>query len=554
MLTYLSIKNYLLIENIELSFDPGFSVITGETGAGKSIILGAVSLLLGKRSDADVMYDKNTKCVIEAGFLVENKRFKEFLEDLDIDPDDTTIIRREISPGGKTRAFVNDTPVNLSILRNVSEKLLDLHSQHENLILADHNYRLKIIDTIASTTGKFLEYSKSYNQFLESEKLLYKYKNEFEKAKRDIDYYKFQKEQIDNAKLEDNNELEILEDHASTLENAEEIRENIQNSINILENNDISIDILLRELKSHLNKISKTYKPAEDNIKRIESLIIEIRDIGDTLSKDLERIEINPELLQKVNSRINIINNLLSKHNVENIAELRDKYNGFSDYITNTDEIQEKITELELSINKQKENLRRSAKILSDLRSRSIPKIETYITSLLKDLGMEHAIFKVNNELSDEISYPGIDNISFLFSANKSISPQSLEKIASGGEFSRLMLALKSLIADTSGVSTIIFDEIDTGVSGEIANRMGKIMKKISEDFQVISITHLPQVAALGRNHFKVFKDNSGERSVTKIKKLSGEDRVFEIASMISGEELTIQAVENAKTLLVSEN
>jgi DNA repair protein RecN (Recombination protein N) len=552
MISSLSIKNYLLIDNLELNFAHGFSVITGETGAGKSIILGAISLLLGKRAETDVMFDKNAKCVIEASFNINNTNVKNIFDENDLDFENITIIRREVIPGGKSRAFINDTPVNLSVLKQISENLLDLHSQHENLALSISDYRLKIIDTIASTTTKFEIYSERFNKLSITERELENKKVHLEKLKKDIDYYRFQLEQIESVKLGENSELEELENQSAILENAEEIKENIQQSLNILENDEFSVEFLLRELKSLFSKLSRNYKPAEDILNRTEAIIIEIRDIATALSNGLEKAEVNPELLQKINNRIDVINNLLTKHNVDSITELKNKYLEFSNYISNTDEIEETIKKLENLIRVEHSELSELAKNLSESRSKYFAKIEEHITNLLKDLGMEHAIFKIDNEILSNISPSGIDNISFLFSANKSIKPQPLDKIASGGEFSRLMLALKSLVTNSSGISTIIFDEIDTGVSGEIASRMGKIMSKISNNIQVISITHLPQVAALGNNHFKVFKDNSGNRSITKIKNLSKDERIIEIASMISGETLTEQAKENAKILLNS--
>lgn len=550
MLLSLSIKNYLLIDSIDLKFNSGLSIITGETGAGKSIILDAISLLLGKRADSFVMPDKESKSIVEASFDISKLNLKAFFDNLELDFDNLSIIRREILPNGKSRAFVNESQVNLSVLKTVTEKFIDLHSQHENLALSNIDYRLKIIDSVSGISDKYILYSQLYQSLSETKQLLKDACLELEKTRRDIDYYKFQADQIELAKLDDNGELELLESQSSLLENAEEIKENILYSINILDGNDTSIDYLLKEVKLSFGKILRTYKPAEEIISRLESLIIETRDIANALAKDVDKAESNPELLQKINSRIDLINTLLLKHSARNIEELKLKHSEYNKYIQNTEDIENKILNLKKLEETQYNDAFELAKELSRIRSDSFQKIEDHISSILKELGIQYGVFKINNEISTNISSVGIDNINFLFSANKSVEPQILEKVASGGEFSRLMLALKSLIAGASGVSTIIFDEIDTGVSGEIASKMGKIMKKLSEQFQVIAITHLPQVAALGNNHYKVYKDVYDNKSVTKIKELSKEDRVIEIASMISGETLTPQAVENAKILL----
>ncbi|MDR2009414.1 MAG: DNA repair protein RecN [Bacteroidales bacterium] len=550
MLLSLSIKNYLLIDHIDLSFKEGFSVITGETGSGKSIILGAISLLLGKRADSVIMPDKNSKCIIEACFDISKQDIKSLFNDLDIDFDNITLIRREILSNGKSRAFVNDTPVNLSDIKLISEKLIDLHSQHENIALSAPNYRLQIIDTIAGTTNLYAEYRETYNTWNNTKQELKNSLTKLEKAKRDVDYYKFQVDQITSAKLEDNNELEYLEVQSSLLENAEEIKESMYSSLNILDGNENSVENSLREIKSFFTKIIKSYKPAEDIVNRIESLIIEIRDINNLISDEAEKAESNPELLQKINSRIDLINNLLLKHNAKNIEELKNKCSEYYNHIQNTEDIENKIEILTKTEQIQYEKANKLAAELSKTREKSFGKIEKHIQELLKELGIEHGIFTIKNNHLQDISIYGLDDIDFLFSANKSIDPQILEKVASGGEFSRLMLAIKSVIADASNIPTIIFDEIDTGVSGEIASKMGKIMKKLSEKFQVISITHLPQVAAFGNTHYKVYKDSSQNRSITNIKVLSGDEKITEIASMISGESLSPQAIENAKILI----
>ncbi|MDD2636307.1 MAG: DNA repair protein RecN [Bacteroidales bacterium] len=550
MLKQLFIKNYLLIDEIKLDFDAGFSVITGETGAGKSIIIGAISLLLGKRADMDVLLNKSQKCIVEGSFDLSRHDLKDVFNDADLDFDKNTFIRREILSGGKSRAFVNDTPVNLGILKSISEKIINLHSQHENLALSVAEYRMQIIDTTAGTTEMLDEYQEKYLELKNSTKYLDEAKNELVKAKQEIDYYQFQTDQLENANLDDNNELDELEAKSKMLENAEEIKSVLAKSMNLIDENEFSIDALLSELKVDIAKIIGLYSNAEDIVERIDALIIELRDINEQIAADVEKAEINPSLLEKVNQRIDLINKLLTKHNAMDISELKLKLIEYRQFISSTVEIEQNISELEEKVKHVTAICLEKAQDLSKQRISVFKKTENYIVSQLNQLGIPHAVFKVQNTITDSFSENGIDNIDFLFSANKSVKPQTLDKVASGGEFSRLMLTLKSLLIKASGVSSVIFDEIDTGVSGEIASKMGKIMQNIANDTQVISITHLPQVAALGKNHFKVYKQVIEDKTSTHILKLSKQDRVTEIASMISGEKMTVQAIENAKILL----
>ena len=552
MISKLFIKNYLLIEELSLDFNPGFSVITGETGAGKSIIIGAISLLLGKRADTDVLENKNTKCIVEGTFTINdtNSLLRKLFNETDLDFDTNTIIRREIIPSGKSRAFINDTPVNLGILKKISENIISLHTQQENLALSVADYRMQIIDTTAKTKDILYNYQIAFSQLKGTKHKIEQAKEELSKAKQDIDYYSFQAKQLQDADLIENDELESLEEQSKILENAEEIRTILSNSINNIDNDNISITSLLRELKLGLNKLSGKYKQTENLCKRIESIIIELNDIDNTLQTDIERAETNPELLETINNRIDLINSLLLKHNSKNIDELKNKLDKYLGYVKGTEEIEENILILEKKLAIHEKNCENLALELSKNRQKVFTKTEKYISDQLKQLGMPDASFKIQNNLSKVLCDNGIDNINFLFSANKSGSLQILEKVASGGEFSRLMLTLKSLLINASDISSIIFDEIDTGVSGEIANKMGKIMKSLSSNIQVISITHLPQVAALGNYHLKVYKDSTNQKTISKIKQLDKNQRIHEIASMISGDKLTKEAIENAKILL----
>ncbi len=552
MLLNLSIKNYLLIDQIDLDFKSGFSVITGETGAGKSIIIGAISLLLGKRAEIDVLSDKTKKCILEACFDISKLDLKPIFEENEIDFENETIIRREILPNGKSRAYINDSPVNLNTLKDISKYLIDLHSQHKNLNLLLPEYRLNIIDLIAETEPILVKYCEYFNKYKNASNKLVQAEKELNKIKSDFDYYQFQAKQIEDLNIKTNSELEELEEKSKLLENTEEIKSALGKSINILNENDLSIDSMLMDIKQSLGRITSSYKPAQQTIERIESILIEIRDISEIFGDDIENIEHNPQLLDNINSRIDAINNILTKHNCENITELLEIYNQFKSKIDSTEELENKIIELKTIADNTLIDCKKQADLLSKKRISKFEYFESLIVSMLQELGMPQANFKIQNNISETLSETGIDNIDFLFSANKSMEVQSLEKVASGGEFSRTMLALKTILAKVTKTPTIIFDEIDTGVSGEIAAKMGNIMKKIANDFQVISITHLPQVAVKGENHFKVYKILSETKSETNIKLLSHDERILEIAAMISGEEMSQQAIENAKILLAN--
>jgi DNA repair protein RecN (Recombination protein N) len=550
MLKSLSVNNYLLIDSIDLNFGSGFSVITGETGAGKSIMLGALSLLLGKRADTDVLTNKSKKCIVEASFSLDRETYLPIFEQNDADFELTTVLRREILPEGKSRAFVNDSPVNLTILKNIGEKLIDIHTQHENLALGMMSFRTQIIDIAAGTVSDAVDYAKLFSNFQAAENQVRDLKKKLTEAQKETDFYRFQAEQIAAASIGDENELEELEEQSSLLENAVEIKESLLNALNIATESEFSAEERLKSIRSVISKISGKYKQGVQIAERLDSIIIELKDIYSQLENDADKAETNPRLLESINNRIDLINKLLQKHQVRNIKDLKEKYNSYVSFISNCDNLEQEIKDKQNEVVVLEKQVIKTASELSLKRQKSFAGAESEIDAMLKDLGIAHAVFKINNEKNTIPGPQGFDNISFLFSANKSVSPQPIEKVASGGEFSRLMLALKSLVAGAAAVPTIIFDEIDTGVSGEIASKMGKIMSRLSANFQVISITHLPQVAATGERHYKVFKYTDDKRSYTKIKQLDDEERVNEIASMISGEKLSIQAIENARILL----
>lgn len=549
MIRNLSVRNYILIEKLDIDFNSGFSVITGETGSGKSMIIGAISLLLGKRADTDVLLFKDKKCVIEATFDIKNLGLKDLFAENEVDYSDQTIVRREILPEGKSRAFVNDMPVTLTVLKTLTDNFLDLHSQHENLSLTTLPYRLRIVDSAAGTLALFEEYKQKYTEYQSVAQLLKSKKDALAKAQKDLDYYRYQAQEIENAKLSSDDELEELEARASMLENAEEIKSALYETSNLYDGGEYSASALLKQMRSNLAKIGKNYKPAQELEQRLESSIIELSDINDTISQQLSQVEVNPQQLQLTNERIDLLMSLLAKHRASDIAELKQKYEEYRGYVDNSGNLEDEIADLEKQHSAKAKEVKATAENLSKKRSASFKKTQEYINSMLHDLGMPHGVFEIGNEIT-EVSANGIDNISFLFSANKAVAVEPIEKVASGGELSRLMLALKSLMANSMNIPTILFDEIDTGVSGEIAARMGKIMQRIAENVQVLSITHLPQVAAMGSEHFKVYKHTDDQRTISSIKKLSADERITEIASMMSGEKLTPEALENAKVLL----
>jgi DNA repair protein RecN (Recombination protein N) len=551
MLKSLSIKNFILIEDIEIKFGNRFSVLTGETGAGKSILIGAVSLILGKRADASVLTDKSKKCIIEADFDISSMNLNLFFEKNDIDYDDNAIIRREINQSGKSRAFINDSPVVLAEVKELTEKLIDLHSQHENLELNVTGYRTALIDSMSGTINISKDYVKKYNNYLKLNTELSELKEKLAQAKKDTDYYQFQIEQIEALKLKDANELSELEISSNELGNAEEIKTALQNALMFLNNDENSAEQFIKNSRSLIRNIESTYKNAETLLARIESVIIEISDICDEINIDQERIEINPSLLEQLNQRIDAINDLIKKHNCNDITELIKICENFKEKIYCTEELEEAVNDSQKKIDNILSDLKQSANELSKKREKNFPIIEKSVRETLAELGMPNASFKVSNCKSTELTQNGFDNIEFLFSANKNVTAQSLDKVASGGELSRLMLTIKSMLAKGLDLPTIIFDEIDTGVSGEIADKMGVIMENIASERQVISITHLPQIAAKGNEHFKVYKDESGNKTISFVKKLNHEQRINEIAAMISGSKTSPQALETAKVLLI---
>ncbi|NLJ20123.1 MAG: DNA repair protein RecN [Bacteroidales bacterium] len=552
MLKTLHISNYALISEINIGFSAGFSVITGETGAGKSIIIGALSLILGQRAESRFIKEGEEKAVVEAEFDIRDYHLEHFFEknELDYQPEQC-IIRREITASGKSRAFINDTPVSLQVLREISAKLIDIHSQHENLLLSDDQYQLQVVDNMAQNTSILKQYQQHFTQWKNLQTQLYHLQKTADKQLSELDYMKFQFQQLEAAQLSENEQNE-LEMELETLSHTEEIKQELQKAGFLLTDEQMSL-ALLKEAIDAVGRIKNYISEDENWHERLESVYIELKDIAQEIINFEERIDFQPERLQWIEQRLNEIYSLEKKFKLNSISELlllKEKLKAELQHIESYDE---EIDTLQKKIAKSYENVQLQAELLTKSRSNAIEPIENFLKEQLSRLGMPNIRFKIEITEDGEFSETGKDMVQFLFSANKNQSLQPVAQIASGGEVSRLMLSIKSLMAHRAGLPTIIFDEIDTGVSGEIAHRMAEIMKDMSKSIQVIAITHLPQIAAKGNRHYRVFKDDSGETTLTHISELGKEERILEIAQMLSGENVTEVALGNAKELLKNE-
>ncbi len=549
MLELLKVKNYALIDQLEIKFNKGFTIITGETGAGKSILFGALGILLGQRADYSVIRDKTKKCIVEAQFSIRNYNLSKFFEINDLDYFDETIIRREISPKGRTRAFINDTPVNLNVIKEIGNYLIDIHSQHDTLMLNDTDFQLNVIDAYAQNTKILNDYKISFKEYLSLKKELKNLQEKATKEKADFDYYQFQFNQIDEAKLIENEQFE-LENKQKTLSHAEEIKTNLSKISNNLSEDENSILLLLKNSVDVAEETVPIFTGAKEIYERLNSVYIELQDLSGEVEVNAEDIEHNPEQLEFVNQRLDTIYGLQQKYNFSTIKELLDLKQELENNLDKISNFDNQISEKKLLLQTQKQELNKIAEKLSDKRAKIFAKTEKEIINLLSQLGMPKASFIVNNNRLTDFSKSGIDNIRFLFSANNKIEAKEISKVASGGELSRLMLSLKYLISQSKTLPTIIFDEIDTGVSGEIASKVGSIMKQMSGNLQVIDITHLPQVAAQADFHYLIYKEESESSTNSNIRELSEKERITEIAKMLSGKDITEAAIENAKQLL----
>ncbi|ETN95643.1 DNA repair protein RecN [Zhouia amylolytica] len=549
MLRSLSITNYALIDALQVEFDNGLNIITGETGAGKSILLGGLSLVLGSRADLSTIKDKNRKCIIEAVFEISAYNLQEFFNSEDLDYESVSIIRREILPSGKSRAFINDTPVTLSVLSSLGSKLVDIHSQHQTLQLTDNTYQFKILDLVAGSEDVLADYKKVLLNYYQEKKELEKLIDFQKKSNKEHDYNSFLLNELKEANLKEGM-LEELEATYEELNNVEEIGEKLVFSIQLLNEDQIGVVNTLANLKATLNKLVSYGKQYEDLHNRINSILIDLNDASDEITNLQESLDANPILLGNVSEQLQKIYDLQKKHGVLEIGELLKIQEQLESTVFKTENLDVEIKEAQLSVLKLEEDLDHLAQQLHEKRVKVIPELIQYLEITLGELGMQNAEFKINLRAINSYLPNGKEDMEFLFSANKGTSFEELKKVASGGELSRIMLTIKSLLAKHTKLPTIMFDEIDTGVSGEVSNKMGDIMQKMSETMQVFTITHLPQVAAKGNVHYKVYKRDEEDTTTTNLKRLSEEERVFEIAEMLGGKDVSTSALQHAKQLL----
>lgn len=549
MLRVLGIKNFALIEDISLEFTDNFSIITGETGAGKSIILGALSLLLGKRADLNSIRNSEKKCVIEGQFSIGAFKLKSLFENLDLDYEEETIIRREILPSGKSRAFVNDTPVKLSSLSELGVHLIDIHSQHETLSIGNQDYQYDVLDTVAQNSELKVEYAKNY-------KLLNRFRKEYDdlkskqiKADEAYDYNVFLLSELTEAKLKLGLQEE-LESTQSKLSHVEELQEKLGQSYQQLDEESIGVVAQLREINLQLRKASQLDPGLGELQQRIESIMIEAEDIASETQSQLESLDADPKTLEEVNERLQLIYNLQKKHHVSDIEGLLQMKENLEHEVSVKENAEKELKEAELKISKQQEKLTKLAKELYEGRLKTTSTISKVVEVMLGELGIPDAKLIIKGNYTSTFSLKGADHFEWLFSANKGSEPQDIKRVASGGELSRITLAIKSLLAQYENLPSIIFDEIDTGVSGDIATKMGVIMKKMSASLQVISITHLPQIAGMGQQHFKVYKTTQNEKTQSNIKVLKDSERIIELAEMLGGDKTSESALAHAQSLL----
>ncbi len=550
MLKHLSIKNYALIQELNISPSDNLNIITGETGAGKSIMLGAVGLLLGNRADTKALLDEEVKCVIEGQFEISNYNLKTVFSKEDLDYESTTIIRREISPSGKSRAFVNDTPVTLDILKKLGVKLMDVHSQHETLQLGKNSFQLKFVDVYAGTLQLRAEYNRSFQLYKQALQRLQNLEEENANAKKESEYNTFLLEELVKANLKED-EQESLEETVRLMEHSEEIKLKLNQTIELLSQGEYATNISLQQALALFNSLSKYGESYKNLHERLESALIELNDIAGEIEKEEEKVSFNPEEAEIAQERLSNIYQLQQKHGVLNINALLEIQNDLQAKVERTMNLEEDIAYATSEKERLLNETNTLAQKLSKQRVACFSKLSSQLMSLLKEVGIGDATVQLERK-EIELEASGFDEISLLFSANKGIAPQELAKVASGGEFSRVMFCIKYILAEKVSLPTVIFDEIDTGVSGEIAIKMGGLMKKMAQNHQIITISHLPQIAAKGDQHYYVYKDNSSSKAISKIRELQGEDRVTEIAKMIGGDQPSNIAFESAKELMQS--
>ena len=549
MLKRLKIRNYALIRELDVEFNSGFTIITGETGAGKSILLGALSLILGQRADTTALKDTEKKCVVEGVFNVKDYDLKELFEQYDLDYEEQAIFRREISPSGKSRAFINDTPVNLKAMRELGLRLVDIHSQHQNLELNNQHFQLTVVDLYAGHNDLLETYREKFRIYRKTVQALNTLLEKAGQSKADLDYFRFQFEQLEKVALVDG-EQEEMEKELETLNHAEEIKSNLTQLFELLNGDGPSVVRGSKDGLNLLNKVAKFFPEGESLNQRLESTYLELKDIAEEAERAAESVEYDPGRIEFLNERLDLIYTLQQKHRVETVAELIAIRDSLDEKISDIDSFDLEIEKLEKQRDIAEAEVKTLAGQLSEQRKEVLPAIEERVNGLLLQLGMPNSRFRVDLNSNGTPTSSGIDEASFMFSANKNAELCEISKVASGGEMSRLMLSLKSLISKSKALPTIIFDEIDSGISGEIAGKMGSILKEMAGGMQVINITHLPQVAAKGDYHYWVYKQDTEHETVTHLKLLSEKERVEELAKMLSGENISEAALQNAQELL----
>ncbi|MCX6172035.1 MAG: DNA repair protein RecN [Flavobacterium sp.] len=549
MITSLSIENFALIEKLNINFSNGFSIITGETGAGKSILLGALGLVLGKRADLTSLKNKEDKCIVEANFSIRKYDLKSFFESNDLDYEEETIIRREILPSGKSRAFINDSPVNLQQLQDLSFYLIDIHSQHQTLELSEEEFQFKIIDSVAKNQDLVSEFKSVLKKYRSVKSLLEINKSNLSTILKEKDYNEFLFNELASATLKVG-ELEELEKTYETLNNVEFIKENLDKLLILANEDEFGLQKNLKEFKTILQKNSQFSQDFQSLLDRTNSIAIEFDDIVKELNRTSDLVFNDPENLELINQKLQVIYNLQKKHQVLTIEELLGIQSELESKVVSVTTLEQEILGFETTIIDLENHLDKISLIISKNRSEAIPKLSEQLIAVLGQLGMPNVRFKIEIIPSNTYHSNGKDTLQFLFSANKGTDFGLLKKVASGGEMSRIMLAVKSILSQYSKLPTIIFDEIDTGVSGEIANKMGEIMREMSATMQVFAITHLPQIAAKGSSHYKVYKKVIGESTVSELSLLNPDERIIEIAEMLSGKNISDSAINHAKALL----
>lgn len=549
MLASISIKNYALINELHIDFSSGLSIITGETGAGKSILLGALGLVLGNRADSSTLKNTTRKCIVEAILSVEKYNLQDFFETEDIDYEINTIIRREILPSGKSRAFVNDTPVTLSVLTALKSKLIDIHSQHQTLQVSDQQFQFQLLDAFANNESKLASYQRGLTQYTSEKKKLEEILQAQREANLQYDYNAHLYNELLEANLVED-EQEVLEEKLEKINNVEEIKQNLSEALQLTTDDTIGIQNLLYSLENKLTKIAPYSKEYQELSERISSVKIELDDIVSELESANEQVDFNPLEATQLNDRLQLIYNLQKKHYVNSISALLLILEELSTKVSTVENAEQRLLDQETIVTEIANKLDTIALKISEARKRIIPTVSKQLEAILDNLGMSHARFQIQNNITEQYYKNGKDVLSFLFSANKGGQFGELKKVASGGELSRIMLAIKKVMSENSQLPTIIFDEIDSGVSGEISNKMAHIMSQMSQQMQVITITHLPQIAAKGNQHYKVYKEELNNTTTTSLKQLSEDERIVEIAEMLSGKNISDSALTHARELL----